>query len=390
MLVKNYDCLNGRKVVLLYSGGLDTIYMALKLKDFGADVIAVKALLGENADAVSKIEDTARKIGINYIQLDRIQKFVDDHIHPAILNGYYVDNLYPISASLSFPLIARVGVEVARETSATAICHGSDVFQNSMTRFNRSISSLAPDIDIVALSLIDAASREEKQAYLWSHGLDTSAFRYSVDGNLWCSCAEGGEFDDPDVFANFEIFRRENVVRPSGAERKICLDFEQGIPVAIDGESQELSAIIRGLNAVGAEYNLGQYVSWEDTVMFKARELRLAPAAEILHVATKALINCSLSLKEKEIKNWMGTIWQGLVLQGDWYSDLAPSITTFNRAMSRKLSGRITLHVSEHKCIAISSTSPFLRKNISVKENTDMEFMKSAHFVFDRISAAAQ
>jgi len=386
MLIDSFEYMRGKKVILLYSGGLDTVYMSMKLREHDASVIAVKVLLGEDPSAVRRARELAALASITYVEVDRVGQFVEEYLKTALLNGYYADNLYPISASISFPLIARVGVDMAREVGAEAVCHGSDVFQNSMTRFNRSIGFLAPDLGIAALSLIDDSTREAKQDYLRERSIDTTGFRYSVDGNLWCSCVEGGDFDLPDTPANFTTLTAPRTSSVQPGSKDIIITFEHGLPVAIDEQRGPMEEIIAHLNRTGADYALGQFVSWEDTVMFKAREIRLAPAAEILHTALAALINCTLSIKEKEVKSALATVWQGLALKGDWYCDLAGSITSFNQSLSHRLTGKVVLRLNSNKCIVVAASSPGLQKNLSVKAASDPTFMKSAHFAFGRLA----
>lgn len=347
------------KTVLLYSGGLDSMYTALYLKKNGFDITALLLDVGQRIH--SNIYTNAEKIGIKLKIVKSKEKLFKDFISKGILANALYNGNYPLSSSYTRPLMASEACKLAREIGCRLIVHSSTPFQNSANRFNLSIISQAPDIGIFCPALVDCVTREDKMKELERYGIIFSSKSiYSVDENLWARVIENGSLEKPWIEIPIsDVFKWTK--NPEESEKHplyFTLEFKRGLPFSINGEKKPLYSITDLLNKKLGAYGIGRFSGLENGHYgFKNHEIRESPAAEIMHRSHIILEEMILSSSERRVKNILDREWTELAVFGGWFSPLKENIEKAIIAFNQDISGSIKWRVSSGNIFCVSKVS---------------------------------
>lgn len=353
---KDIDQYSGENVVLLFSGGLDSVFAAYQLVQRGLHVYALYVDVGQTAEA--DLEFLANQLGITVQRIDARYKLCEEFISKGIKANALSNGHYPISSSYTRPLIASEGVRFAREIGSRLIAHSATPLQNSTPRFNLSILALADEIDIYCPSILDFVPREQKAEILIKQGILVSIkdSLYSIDENLWARVIESGPLEDAsNDIQETSLFTGGNT---SLAENDTCiftLEFDQGLPYAVNGKESSLLEIIETLNNSLSKYGIGRYSGHEDTLFgMKSHELREAPAASIIHQSHQLLEEMILSTDELRMKHIMDCEWTRNVITGGWFSPLKSALECAIDFMNKDITGEIKWKVTKSSFFCLS------------------------------------
>ena len=291
------------KVVLAYSGGLDTSVAIKWINErYNMDVIAVTVDVGNAKDLEAVREKALRTGAIKAFVKDAREDFVRYFVFPSLQAGAIYEGVYPLATALARPLIAMHLVQVARDEGATAVAHGCTGKGNDQVRFDVSVGALAPHLRIIAPVREWVMTREEEIHYASQHGIPvpvTLASPYSVDENLWGRSVEAGILEDPWVEPPQDAYAWTIDARHAGGPTELEIEFEQGIPVALDGERMEGVALVERLTVLAGGHGIGRLDHIENRLVgIKSREIYEAPAAVVLHAAHAALEQMTLSKEQ--------------------------------------------------------------------------------------------
>ena len=358
------------KVVLAYSGGLDTTAIIPWLKEhFDYDVICCCIDCGQGNE-LDGLEDRAKLSGAEKLYIiDMIDEFCDDYIIPCVQAGAVYENKYLLGTSMARPGIAKKLVEVARKENAVAICHGATGKGNDQIRFELGIKALAPDLKIIApwrmTDIWTMNSREDEIAYCKEHGIDlpfSSDSSYSRDRNLWHISHEGLELEDPSLEPNYDHVLMLGVTpqKAPDKETKITLSFEKGIPVALDGEKMKVSEIITKLNELGGKNGIGIIDIVENRVVgMKSRGVYETPGGTILMEAHDAIEELVLDRATFEVKKDMANKFAQIVYEGKWFTPLREAIQSFVESTQQYVTGEVVLKLYKGNIIKAGTSSPY-------------------------------
>ena len=361
----------GEKVVLAYSGGLDTTAIIPWLKEnFGYEVICVCVNCGQEEELTDdNLEERAAASGASKLYIeDVIDEFCDDFIVPCVQAGAVYEHSYLLGTSMARPAIAKRLVEIARKEGATAICHGATGKGNDQIRFELTIHALAPEIRIIAPWRMPEVwgmnSREEEVEYCKAHGIDlpfSMGKGYSRDRNLWHISHEGLDLEDPAVEPDYDKLLVMSV-QPQKApdkETELTLHFEKGVPVALNGEKMRVSEIIRALNKLGGENGVGIVDIVENRVVgMKSRGIYETPGGTILMAAHDQLEELILDRETMETKKTLGSQFAQIVYEGKWYTPLREAIQAFVESTQEPVTGEVKMKLYKGNIIRVSTTSP--------------------------------
>lgn len=345
-LLKDLDSVRRRcrRCVLLYSGGVDSSYFLWWAVRNEIEVVPVHVILtGQSAHTVDN--SFAECMGVPVQAIEATDEFASDVLPHAINADAQYQGIFPVSSSLSRPLMAIKAVEVARVVEADTIVHTAAVHQNSCARFNNALRAIAPEIVIGNPFLEEHISRTEKLAQLRSVAAADSHSIYSIDANIWARVIENGELDFVDNPVPEQVFEWScSPLDAPSVAAEITLRFTHGIPVAINGEACSMKELVMHLNSLAGSYGIGRFNGVEDTRLgVKNHEVREAPAAHVILLARKHLEQLVLTSEELRIKHLMDAEWTRLVVQGGWYSDLKKAIDAFVAIISRPVDGEVTV-----------------------------------------------
>ena len=358
------------KVVLAYSGGLDTTAIIPWLKEhFDYDVICCCIDCGQGNE-LDGLEERAKLSGAEKLYIiDMIDEFCDDYIIPCVQAGAVYENKYLLGTSMARPGIAKKLVEVARKENAVAICHGATGKGNDQIRFELGIKALAPDLKIIApwrmTDIWTMNSREDEIAYCKEHGIDlpfSSDSSYSRDRNLWHISHEGLELEDPSLEPNYDHVLMLGVTpqKAPDKETKITLSFEKGIPVALDGEKMKVSEIITKLNELGGKNGIGIIDIVENRVVgMKSRGVYETPGGTILMEAHDAIEELVLGRATFEVKKDMANKFAQIVYEGKWFTPLREAIQSFVESTQQYVTGEVVLKLYKGNIIKAGTSSPY-------------------------------
>lgn len=358
------------KVVLAYSGGLDTTAIIPWLKEhFDYDVICCCIDCGQGNE-LDGLEERAKLSGAEKLYIiDMIDEFCDDYIIPCVQAGAVYENKYLLGTSMARPGIAKKLVEVARKENAVAICHGATGKGNDQIRFELGIKALAPDLKIIApwrmTDIWTMNSREDEIAYCKEHGIDlpfSSDSSYSRDRNLWHISHEGLELEDPSLEPNYDHVLMLGVTpqKAPDKETKITLSFEKGIPVALDGEKMKVSEIITKLNELGGKNGIGIIDIVENRVVgMKSRGVYETPGGTILMEAHDAIEELVLDRATFEVKKDMANKFAQIVYEGKWFTPLREAIQSFVESTQQYVTGEVVLKLYKGNIIKAGTSSPY-------------------------------
>jgi argininosuccinate synthase len=348
-------------IVLAYSGGLDTSVAIRWIKEqYDLDVITLTVDVG-NARDLPAIAARAEKIGaVKTVVLDGRADFVRYFVWPALQAGAIYEGQYPLATALARPLIARLLVEVAREEGATAVAHGCTGKGNDQVRFDVSVHTLAPDLQVIAPVREWSMTRGHEIAYAAEHNIPiqvTNASPYSVDQNLWGRSIECGILEDPWAEPPEEVYEWTKSVGPA-EPTYVEITFENGIPAGLNGEEIDGVTLIETLNKLAGEYGIGRIDHIENRLVgIKSREIYEAPAAVVLNTAHQALESLTLSRDQARFKELVSTEYARLIYNGQWYSALHQDLAAYVQSTQRFVSGVVRLKLSNGHCIVVGRKS---------------------------------
>ena len=358
------------KVVLAYSGGLDTTAIIPWLKEhFNYDVICCCIDCGQGNE-LDGLEERAKLSGAEKLYIiNMIDEFCDEYIVPCVQAGAVYENKYLLGTSMARPGIAKKLVEVARKEGAVAICHGATGKGNDQIRFELGIKALAPDLKIIApwrmTDIWTMQSREDEIEYCKAHGIDlpfSADSSYSRDRNLWHISHEGLELEDPSLEPNYDHVLMLGVTpqKAPDKETEISLSFEAGVPVALNGEKMKVSEIITKLNELGGANGIGIIDIVENRVVgMKSRGVYETPGGTILMEAHNALEELVLDRATFEVKKDMGNKFAQIVYEGKWFTPLREAIQSFVESTQKYVTGEVKLKLYKGNIIKAGTTSPY-------------------------------
>ncbi len=354
--------LRGKKVVLAYSGGLDTSVCVKWLEQQGAIPYALYLDLGQGEPAAD-VRGKALKIGAaDAFVRDAKTEFVEEYVAPAIKANALYGGKYPLFTALGRPLIAKKLVEAAREVGASHIAHGSTGKGNDQVRFDVTTASVAPDLTVVAPVRDWNMSRPEEMAYAEEHGIPvptTKKSPYSVDQNLWGRSIEAGPLEDPDHEPTSDVF--ELTADPEDAPdepRYVELGFEEGLPTTLDGRDLPLVELIEDLNTIAGGHGVGRIDMVEDRLVgIKSREIYETPAATILHAAHRALEGLTLSRDTLRFNRFVADELARLIYDGLWFSALQRDLREYVRSSQRVVNGEVRLRLDHGSAVVTGRRS---------------------------------
>lgn len=357
------------KVILAYSGGLDTTAIIPWLKEnYDYEVICVCIDVGQESE-LDGLEERAKSCGAAKLYIeDVIDEFCDDYVVPCVQANAIYENKYLLGTSMARPLIAKRLVEIARIEGATAICHGATGKGNDQVRFELGIKALAPDLRIIAAWrdpnwTLD--SRESEIAYCREHGIDlpfSADNSYSRDRNLWHISHEGLELEDP---ANAPDYNHLLVLgtTPENAPEEgeiVTMTFEQGVPKSVNGKEMKVSDIVRTLNALGGKHGIGIIDIVENRVVgMKSRGVYETPGGTILMEAHQQLEELILDRESYTAKKDMGNKFADIVYEGKWFTPLREAVQAFIESTQKYVTGEVKFKLYKGNIIKMGTTSPY-------------------------------
>lgn len=357
------------KVILAYSGGLDTTAIIPWLKenyDYEVICCCIDCGQGEELDG---LEERAKLSGASKLYIeDIVDEFCDDYIVPCVQAGAVYENKYLLGTSMARPGIAKKLVEVARKEGATAICHGATGKGNDQIRFELGIKALAPDLKIIAAWRDDKwtmQSREEEIAYCKAHGIDlpfSADSSYSRDRNLWHISHEGLELEDPACEPNYDHLLVLGVSPEKAPDEPeyVTMTFEKGIPTSVNGKQMKVSDIIRELNALGGKHGIGIVDIVENRVVgMKSRGVYETPGGTILMEAHQQLEELVLDRATMEVKKDMGNKLAQIVYEGKWFTPLCDAVKAFVTSTQEYVTGEVKFKLYKGNIIKAGTTSPY-------------------------------
>ncbi|MCF0134906.1 MAG: argininosuccinate synthase [Lachnospiraceae bacterium] len=371
------------KIVLAYSGGLDTTVIIPWLKEnYDYDVIACCIDVGQGKETEGLEERAVRSGASKCYIIDVTEEFITDYIYPTMKAGAIYETTYMLGTSMARPLIAKVLVDVAKKEGAVAICHGCTGKGNDQVRFELTIKALAPDLKIVAAwrdDKWDMQSREDELAYCEARNIECPIKKgdsYSRDRNIWHISHEGLELEDPGQAPNYEKMLKLGV-RPQDAPDEgtlISLDFEKGIPVALNGEKMDPVALLTALNKLGGENGIGIVDILENRVVgMKSRGVYETPGGTILYKAHEQLEHMCLDKQTYAYKTQLAVKYAELVYSGEWFTPLHEALDAFVDSTQETVTGTVKLVLYKGNIIPAGTTSPYSLYSESIASFTTGE-----------------
>jgi argininosuccinate synthase len=385
------------KVILAYSGGLDTSVMVPWIgQQYNMDVVAFTVDLGQGED-IERIRQKALKTGaVDAVAIDARNLFVDCFVWPALMAGALYEGKYPLATALGRPLIAKLMVDAAREHNAKAVAHGCTGKGNDQVRFDVTFQTLAPDLKIIAPVREWRMTRDEEIKYATEHGIAVEATKespYSVDLNLFGRSCEAGVLEDPwdeppaDAFA----WTTDPVKAPNEPEY-VEIEFNQGRPKALNGQTMDGAPLIDKLNQLGGKHGVGRIDHVENRLVgIKSRELYEAPAAVILHEAHRELETLVLSKQAQRFKTLIAQEYADIIYNGLWFSAFHQDLFQFVLSSQRFVSGLTRVKLFKGKATVVGRKSEFslYNKKLATYETGD-QFDHAAAQGFIRLWGLSQ
>ena len=358
------------KVILAYSGGLDTTAIIPWLKEnYDYDVVCVCANVGQGNELYG-LEERAKLSGASKLYIeDLVDEFVDDYVIPTVQANAVYENKYLLGTSFARPVIAKRLVEIARKENAVAICHGATGKGNDQVRFELTIKALAPDLKIIAPWRCNDTwkmqSREDEIAYCKEHGIDlpfSADNSYSRDRNLWHISHEGLELESPANEPNYDHLLVLGVTPEKAPDEGeyVTLTFEKGIPTSVNGVSMKPSDIIRKLNELGGKHGIGIIDIVENRVVgMKSRGVYETPGGTILMEAHMQLEELILDRDTLDYKKLVAVKFADLVYEGKWFTPLREALQAFIESTQKNVTGEVKFKLYKGNIIKAGTTSPY-------------------------------
>lgn len=355
------------KIVIAYSGGLDTSVAIRYLKEkYNAEIIAYTSNIGQKIEPPEILEERAIKAGAKkFYYEDLREKFVKEYIIPSLKAGALYQDKYPLATSLSRPLIAEGVVKIAKKEKADAVSHGCTGKGNDQVRFELAFKYLAPELKVIApLREWEFKSRDEEIEYAKEKGIPISTTKekiYSIDENLWGISIECGILEDPWKEPPEDAYQITNSPEKAPINPEyIEIGFEKGVFVSLNNKEMEPIEIIEKLRDIGAKHGVGRIDMVEDRVVgIKSREIYEAPAAVILHNAHSELEKLVFSRELYEFKKIVSTKYSQIVYFGQWFSHLRECLDRFVEETQKYVTGKVKVKLYKGNCIVVGRKSPY-------------------------------
>jgi argininosuccinate synthase len=354
------------RVLLLYSGGLDTSVMLKWIQDeYDAEVVALTVNLGQPGEDYEVVKGKALRLGaLECRVVDAREEFAREYILPAIKANALYGGGYPLFTALGRPLIAKLAVEAARETGCDTIAHGCTGKGNDQVRIEATIATLAPELRVIAPVRSWRMGREEEIAYAREHGIPvkggTEVAPYSIDDNLWGRSSEGRWIEDLDHAPEDDVFQL--VTRPEEAPdeaEEVSVSFEGGVPVALNGSRMGLVELIESAGEIGARHGVGIVDHLEDRIVgLKVRDIYEAPAATILLTAHAELEKLVSTIHQNQLKPDLDRRWAYLVYAGLWWEPLRGDLDAYMDRVNEQVTGKIGLRLFKGSARVVRRESP--------------------------------
>jgi argininosuccinate synthase len=364
----SYEAVPGEvgRVLLLYSGGLDTSVMLKWIQDeYEAEVVALTVNLGQPGEDFEVVRGKALDLGaLECFVVDARVEFANDYVLPAIKANALYGGGYPLFTALGRPLIAKLAVEKARESGCDTVAHGCTGKGNDQVRIESTVVALDPELKIIAPVRGWQMGREEEIKYAREHGIPvkggTETTPYSIDDNIWGRSSEGGPIEDIEEPPHDDVF--ELVTKPQDAPDEpedVEVEFEKGVPVALNGERLGLVELLERAGELGSKHGVGIVDHIEDRIVgLKVRDLYEVPAAEIILTAHKELEKLVGTIHQNNFKPALDHQWAFLVYAGLWYEPLLSDLNAYMDAVNEQVTGKITIRLYKGKATAVKRSSP--------------------------------
>ncbi|HEV3046729.1 MAG TPA: argininosuccinate synthase [Solirubrobacteraceae bacterium] len=357
------------RVLLLYSGGLDTSVMLKWIQDsYGAEVVCLTVNLGQPGEDYAVIEGKAMQLGaLECHVVDAREQFAREYLTPAIRANALYGGGYPLFTALGRPLIAKLAVEQARASGCDTIAHGCTGKGNDQVRIEATIATLAPELKVIAPVRSWQMGREEEIAYAREHGIPIKASQgaesgppYSIDDNLWGRSSEGRWIEDLGHAPDDDVFQL--VTRPELAPEEpqtVSIDFERGVPVALDGERLGLVDLIERCAEIGARHGVGIVDHIEDRIVgLKVRDIYEVPAAALILPAHQELERLVCTIHQNQFKPELDRQWAYLVYAGLWWEPLRTDLDAYMERVNERVTGTIALKLYKGHARVVTRSSP--------------------------------
>lgn len=380
-----------KKIVVAYSGGLDTSVMVKWLSEkYDAEIIAVTGDLGQKSELVG-LEEKAIKTGASKVRvIDLKEEFIKQYAWKALKAGALYENEYPMGCSIGRPLLAKMLVDVALEEGADAIAHGATGKGNDQVRFEVGIQALAPHMKVLApLRTWEFKSREEEIEYALEHNIPVQATKdnpYSIDENIFGISVECGVLEDPTASPPDDAWQITTDPKKAPDESEtITLAFEKGVPVALNGQEMSAVDIVVTLNEIGAKHGIGRLDIIENRVVgIKSREVYEAPAAVILHKAHNEMEKLVMDKETFRFKQDVSNKIANMIYDGLWFTPLFNSLMAFVDSSQEYISGNVVLDLYKGNITTLSRDSKYSLYNeelATYKEGDKFDHAASIGFI---------
>jgi argininosuccinate synthase len=360
------------KVVLAYSGGLDTSVAIPWLKEkYGVEVIALTIDVGNEKDFTA-VKEKALKVGaIKAIVIDAKDMFVKYFIFPAVQANALYEGVYPLATALSRPLMAKLLADTAVEEGATSVAHGCTGKGNDQVRFDVGVHALAPQLKVIAPAREWKMTREETMAYAAKHNVPVPVSKkspYSIDENLWGKSIECGVLEDPWTEPPDDVWVwTKSPLKAPARPQYVEIGFETGVPISIDGEELDGVELVRRMNDIAGEHGIGRVDHIENRLVgIKSRELYEAPAATVIIQAHKALEAMTLSKDQLRFKEKASIEIADIIYNGLWFGALNRDLSAYVQSSQRYVSGKVRLKLYKGHSQVVGRESPKSLYNLSL------------------------
>jgi argininosuccinate synthase len=355
-----------KKIVLAYSGGLDTSAIIPWLKEnYDCEVIAFVGDVGQGEKELEGIEEKAAKSGASACRvMDLKREFIEEFVFPTLLFGSVYEERYLLGTSMARPVLARGQVMAAREFGATAVAHGCTGKGNDQVRFESTYAALAPDLEVIApWRLWTLRSRGDLIDYIEKHKVPCAATRekiYSRDRNLWHISHEGGALEDPWNAPPDDVWMLTKSIAQAPAQpRDVRIAFEKGVPVSIDGKSLRGEQLVAELNAIAGEHGVGRIDICENRLVgMKSRGVYETPGGTVLYEALKALKEVVLDRESRAYLGQASIKFAQIVYDGQWFTPLREALQALSRSLAEVMTGEVVVRLEKGHATATQRRSP--------------------------------
>jgi argininosuccinate synthase len=367
--IASYQAVPGEvgRVLLLYSGGLDTSVMVRWIQEaYGAEIVTLTVDLGQPDEDWDVITGKARDLGaLDALLVDAREEFANEYVLPAIRANALYGGGYPLFTALGRPLIAKLAVEHARAAGCDTIAHGCTGKGNDQVRIEATIATLDPDLRVIAPVREWQMGREQEVAYAREHGIPVAGGSegppYSIDDNLWGRSSEGGSIENLERPPEDDVFRL--VARPEEAEaepQQVTIAFERGCPVAIDGQRMELVELLGRAAELGRRHGVGIVDHIEDRIVgLKVRDLYEVPAAAIVLTAHRELEKLVCTIHQNNFKPGVERQWAYLCYAGLWHEPLRQDLDSYMETANEYVTGEVTLKLYRGSVTPVARSSRY-------------------------------